>query len=102
MEQLTKYDVVKAIANKKMVEDIIKNVAGNADDTLKDLSQEIYIDLLSKDNDKIVEMYVNNQLRYFVTRMVVNNVNSKNSPYYFTYRKNITKEVNIDDYIDKL
>ena len=102
MEQLTKYDVVKAIANKKMVEDIIKNVAGNADDTLKDLSQEIYIDLLSKDNDKIVEMYVNNQLRYFVTRMVVNNVNSKNSPYYFTYRKNITKEVNIDDYVDKL
>ena len=98
----TKIDVINHIARERWVEGIINNVAGNIDDTLKDLSQEIYIDLLSKDDEKIVEMFNSNQLKFFVTRMITNQVFSKNSPYYCTWKKNITKEENIDDYTDKI
>ena len=87
-----------------MVEQICSNIAKSADcdDTLKDLSQEIYLDLLSKDEEKIVNLYETNQIRFFVVRMVTNNLFSKNSPYYQVFRKNNNATVDIDGLKDKL
>lgn len=86
-----------------MVETAIANIAKtNSDDTLKDLSQEIYLDLLSKDEEKIVNLYETNQLRFFIVRMIMNNLFSKNSPYYQVFRKNTNTTVNIDGLKDKL
>ena len=87
-----------------MVEQICSNIAKSADcdDTLKDLSQEIYLDLLSKDEEKIVSLYETNQIRFFVVRMVTNNLFSKNSPFYQTFKKNTNATVNIDNFKDKL
>lgn len=101
-EQITKYQIVDIIAKEKWVEAVIRNIAGEIDSTLKDLSQDIYIDLLSKDEDKIVQMYNNNQLRFYITRMVINNIRSKTSPYYQLYKKNQKLENNIDDYANKI
>ena len=36
--------------------------------TLNDLSQMLYEDLLLKDDDKIIQLYNDNQLQYFITR----------------------------------
>ena len=103
MEQLlTKQQVITIVAKEKWAETVIKNIAGELDDTLKDLAQDIYVDLLSKNDDKIVRMYNDNQLKFFVTRMIVNNIRSKNSPYYMIYKKNKNKEDNIDDYANKI
>ena len=87
-----------------MVEQICSNIAKSADcdDTLKDLSQEIYLDLLSKDEEKIVNLYETNQIRFFVVRMILNNLFSKNSPYYQTFKKNANATVDIDNFKDKL
>ena len=87
-----------------MVEQICSNIAkyADCDDTLKDLSQEIYLDLLSKDEEKIINLYETNQIRFFVVRMVTNNLFSKNSPYYQVFRKNANLRVDIDDFKDKL
>ena len=96
--------MISVIAKERMVEQICSNIAKSADcdDTLKDLSQEIYLDLLSKDEEKIVNLYETNQIRFFVVRMVTNNLFSKNSPFYQTFRKNTNTTVNIDELKDKL
>ena len=101
---MTKNEVVSIIAKEKVVEQIVSNIAKSADcdDTLKDLSQEIYLDLLSKDEEKIVNLYETNQIRFFVVRMVTNNLFSKNSPFYQTFKKNTNATVDIDDLKDKL
>lgn len=102
LKKVDKQSIINIIANEKWVEGVIRNIAGEIDDTLNDLAQDIYVDLLSKDEDKIVRMYNDNQLKFFVTRMVMNNIRSKNSPYYMTYKKNKNKEDNIDDYANKI
>ena len=101
---MTKNEVMSIIAKERMVEQICSNIAKSADcdDTLKDLSQEIYLDLLSKDEEKIVNLYETNQIRFFVVRMVTNNLFSKNSPYYQVFKKNTNATVNIDNFKDKL
>ena len=101
---MTKNEVISIIAKERLVEQICSNIAKSADcdDTLKDLSQEIYLDLLSKDEEKIINLYETNQIRFFVVRMVTNNLFSKNSPFYQTFKKNTNATVNIDNFKDKL
>ena len=99
---MTKNEVVNIIAKEKMVEQIVSNIAKSSDDLLNDLVQEIYLDLLSKSEEKIVNLYETNQLRFFIVRMVTNNLFSKNSPYYQTFKKNANLTVDIDNFKDKL
>lgn len=91
-----KYKIIEKLAKEKTIETIIKNVVKNDDDdTLKDLSQMLYEDLLMKDNDMIVNLYETKKLQYFLTRMVLNSINSKTSRYYYTYTKynNMMEEI---------
>lgn len=99
---MTKNEIISVIAKERLVETAIANIAKTNSDTLKDLSQEIYLDLLSKDEEKIINLYETNQIRFFVVRMVTNNLFSKNSPYYQVFRKNTNTTVNIDDLKDKI
>ena len=90
---MTKNEVVEKLAKERLVEQIVNNIAKSADDLLNDLSQEIYLDLLQKDEDKIINLYETNQIRFFITRIVINNLHSKNSPYWckiksFTHNMN--------------
>ena len=99
---MTKNEVVNIIAKERLVEEIVSNIAKSSDDLLNDLVQEIYLDLLQKDEDKIIKLYESNQMRYFVVRMVTNNLFSKNSPYYQVFKKNANATVDIDNFKDKL
>ena len=94
--------MIEIIAKEKMVETAITNIAKTNSDILNDLSQEIYLDLLQKDEDKIINLYETNQLRFFIVRMILNNLFSKNSPFYQTFKKNTNTTVNIDDIKDKI
>ena len=90
---MTKNEIIGRLAKERIVETIVSNIAKSSDDLLNDLIQEIYLDLLSKDEDKIVKLYETNQIRYFITRIVINNLHSKNSPYWckiksFTHNMN--------------
>ena len=101
---MTKNEIIGRLAKERIVETIVSNIAKSADcdDTLKDLSQEIYLDLLSKDEEKIINLYETNQIRLFVVRMVTNNLFTKNRPFYQTFKKNTNATINIDDLKDKL
>lgn len=94
--------MVNIIAKERLVEEIVSNIAKANSDILNDLSQNIYIDLLLKDEEKIVNLYETNQLRFFIVKMAKNNLFSKNSPFYKTFKKNANLTVDIDDLKDKL
>lgn len=101
VEELTKNIVVNCLAVSGIVESLIRNIGGY-DDNYPDLAQNIYIDLLSKDDDKIVEMFKNGQIKFFLVRMITNNIYSVNSPWYVTYKKHKNNTINIDDIKDKM
>lgn len=90
-----KYKIIKKLAEEKTIETIIKNVAKTDDDTLQDLAQMLYLDLLEKKDETIITLYQEKKLQYFLTRMVINSINSKTSRYYYLYKKynDITEEI---------
>ena len=90
-----KYKIIKKLAEEKTIETIINNIAKTNDDTLQDLAQMLYLDLLEKKDETIITLYEEKKLQYFLTRMVINSINSKTSRYYYLYKKynDITDEI---------
>ena len=99
---MNKYKIIDEISKDKLVEEIVYNIGSKGDEDLKDLIQDIYINLLEKEDSLIENLYSTNQLKYFIIRMVVNNIHSKNSPYYTKYKKNKINKVKIEELYDKI
>ena len=99
---MDKYKIIDEISKDKLVEEIVYNIGDRGDEDLKDLIQDIYINLLEKEDDLIETLYSENQLKYFIIRMVVNNIHSKNSPYYTKYKKDKINKVKIEELYDKI
>ena len=99
---MDKYKIIDEISKDKIVEEIVYNIGSKDDEDLKDLIQDIYINLLEKEDSLIETLYSTNQLKYYIIRMVVNNIHSKNSPYYTKYKKDKINKVNIEELYDKI
>ena len=99
---MDKYKIIDEISKDKIVEEIVYNIGSKGDEDLKDLIQDIYINLLEKEDNLIETLYNTNQLKYFIIRMVVNNIHSKNSPYYTKYKKDKINKVKIEELYDKI
>lgn len=94
--------VVELIVKDKILDQIINNIAKDAkDEDLNDLKQDIYLELLEKNEDWLYGIYERGQMNYYLTRIVLNNINSKTSPFYYRYRKYKRQEVQIDDTEEK-
>ena len=94
---MSKYEIIEQLAKEKTIEEIIGNITQRSDDTLNDLAQMLYEDLLLKDEEKIKKLYSDKQLKFFITRMVLNSINSKTSRFYYLFRfNNITQELEYD------
>lgn len=94
---MEKADIIAEIASQKVLDTIVYNIGGNADEDLQDLIQDLYIDLMGKPDELIESLYESNQLKFYLTKMVLNNIRSKNSPYYTNYKKDKTKRLPITD-----
>ena len=99
---MDKYKIIDEISKNKIVEEIVYNIGNKGDEDLKDLIQDIYINLLEKEDNLIETLYSTNQLKFYIIRMVVNNIHSKNSPYYTKYKKDKIYKVNIEELYDKI
>lgn len=97
----TKDEIVGLMAKQRYIEDIIINITGEIGMNEKDLAQDLYVSLLEKDEEKIVKMWENGDIRWFVTRMVVNNIKSVNSRFYYQYLKD-TNYIPINEIMDKV
>ena len=94
--------VVELIVKEKILDQIINNIAKDAkDEDLNDLKQDIYLELLEKNEEWLFGIYERGQMNYYLTRIVLNNINSKTSPFYYRYRKYKRQEVQIDDTAEK-
>lgn len=99
-----KYTIVKTIAEERMVEAMIANIAHTPlTDNLKDLAQMVYLILLEYDEAKIVDLWQHKQMRFFIARIILNQFRSTNSPYHTTYRKmqERTYDITKMDFIDE-
>lgn len=84
----TKAEIIETLARDGFVETMITNIAHqplNAD--LKDLSQMVYLILLEYDEKKLQDLWENDQMNFFVARIIVNQYRSSNSPFHTTFRK---------------
>ena len=83
---MTKEGVVERIAREGWVEECIKTVSGGVwRSEYSDLVQDILLELL--DQTKIVDLYKRGQLRYYVMRIVRNNLQSCTSRFFYRYRR---------------
>lgn len=79
-------EIMQWVIDNKIVENICKNI-GVKQTYLDDFMQEIYLILLEYDENKLYEIYEKKQLKFFISRIMLNQWNSKTSPFYTKYRK---------------
>ena len=87
---MTKYDVVDIIEREHLVEKIVFKLlpsSKNPFDCPEDLIQDLYLILLGKDDDLIVNLYEKGELAYYLLKIARNQLLSVNSKYYYTYIK---------------
>ena len=85
---MTKIDVLDIISREHLVEKIVYKLlpcSKNPFDCPEDLIQDIYLLLLQKNDDLIVNLYNKGEIGYYLLRVVRNQLLSKNSPYYTKY-----------------
>lgn len=83
---MTVREVVELVAREGWVEECIKTVSGGVwRSEYSDLVQDVLIELLNQ--EKIVGLYQRNQLRYYVMRIVRNNIQSNTSRFFYRYRR---------------
>ena len=101
---MTKYEVINIIAKEHLVERIVNKLLSsskNPFDCPEDLIQDIYLLLLQKDDDLIVNLYNKDEIGFYLLKIARNQLLSKNSPYYTKYIKfkaqsdDITQAANI-------
>ena len=83
---MTKEGVVELVAREGWIEECIKTVSGGVwRSEYSDLVQDILMELL--DQEKVVSLFQKDQLRYYVMRIVRNNLQSCTSRFYYRYRR---------------
>ena len=83
---MTREEVVEEIARSKLIQECILIVTGGVwRSEFDDLVQDILMELL--DQEKIVGLYQRGQLKFFIMRIVRNNINSNTSRFFYRYRR---------------
>jgi len=88
-------DALRELAENPEYKLICKNIS-KGHPSFEDLFQEVFLIIAEYDKQKIKEIHKKGQLKYFFTKIVMNNFNSTTSPFYSKYRKNGYK-VGIND-----
>ena len=94
---MTKYEVINIIAREHLVEKIVNKLLSsskNPFDCPEDLIQDIYLLLLQKDDDLILNLYNKGEIGFYLLKIAKNQLLSANSPY---YQKYIRFQSNSDD-----
>ena len=87
---MTKWEIVDELSRSNTVEKIIYKLlpaSKNRFDCPDDLVQDIYVLLLEKDDDLIIDLYNKGELGFYLLKVARNQLLSVNSKYYYTYIK---------------
>lgn len=83
---MTVNDIVEEIYKTNLLTELCENIGVTKND-MDDFAQEIYLILLEYDEEKLIEIYNKNQLKFFIVRIIQNQYHSKNSPFYMKYKR---------------
>lgn len=87
---MTKVEIIDELSRFNTVEKIIFKLlpcSKNPFDCPEDLIQDVYLLLLQKNDDLIVNLYNKGELGFYLLKIARNQLLSKNSPYYTKYIK---------------
>lgn len=91
-------EIVNTLAQEHRVEAMVVNICHHdLTPDLKDLCQMVYLILLEYDEEKIVDLWENNEINFFLARIIINQYRSSNSPFHTIYRKFQERSVSIGD-----
>ena len=83
-----KETIIETLAKDRRVEALVENIAHHSlTADLKDLTQMVYLILLEYDETKLQDLWDNNQISFFLARIIINQYRSSNSPFHTIYRK---------------
>lgn len=82
-----KSKIINDIAKERIVEEITEHIAGRIGENERDLIQDIYVYLLDLPDPKLKGMQERGEMRWYITRMILNQYNSNTSDFYKKYRK---------------
>ena len=87
---MTKVEIIDELSKDSTVDKIIYKLlpaSKNRCDCPDDLVQDIYVLLLEKDDDLIIDLYNKGELGFYLLKIAKNQLLSSNSPYYYKYIK---------------
>lgn len=99
----SKLEIIEAVAKSRIVETMVENIAHQSlTADLKDLAQMVYMILLEYDETKLQDLWDNDQMRFFIARIIINQYRSSNSPFHAIFRKyqGKTEDITGKDWID--
>lgn len=79
-------EVINRIISSGVVEEVVDNIGVKAL-YRDDLVQETYLILLEYDRTRLIEIEEKGDMRWFITRIITNQINSKTSRFYYKYKK---------------
>lgn len=83
-----KVTIIETLAKEKRVEALVENIAHHSlTADLKDLCQMVYLVLLEYDETKLQDLWENDQINFFLARIIVNQYRSSNSPFHYIFRR---------------
>ena len=84
----SKAHIIETLAQEKRVEALVENIAHHSlTADLKDLCQMVYMILLEYDEAKLQDLWENDQMNFFLVRIILNQYRSSNSPFHTIFRK---------------
>ena len=95
---MTRKEIVEELAEQRVVEQMVRVICKVSASYLKDLSQMIYVYLLEYDEEKLITLYEEGSLRFFLVRIIKNQWHSHTSPFHYTYRKFSQNSNELTDY----
>jgi hypothetical protein len=81
--------ILDELEEQNVIRDMCENMRVSSND-IDDLIQEVYMILLEYNRDKLIEMYKNRQLRYFIVGIIQRQYRSNTSPFYKKYKRYYT------------
>ena len=80
--------IIETLAKERRVEALVENIAHHSlTADLKDLCQMVYLVLLEYDEEKLQDLWENEQINFFLARGIINQYRSSNSPFHTIFRK---------------
>ena len=95
---MNKQTIIETLAKERRVEALVENIAHHSlTADLKDLCQMVYLILLEYDESKLQDLWENEQINFFLARIILNQYRSSNSPFHSIYRKYQERSISIGD-----